>query len=148
MAPYSQIWLIVVSLALIVSLAVQIFVMAVFIRLLMRLRPAPGGWGLREIFDKTLQAAISIDRAARTACEMLEQINPPVRHAASISERRLAHADRVAGEVLTTIERINYNVGTIAGWPFREVFAWSAGLRSASTALFKKQIDCSKGRQG
>lgn len=146
MSPNFQFWLILVFLALILSLAVQIFVMAIFIRLLTRLQPAPGAPGLREFFDKSLQAAINVDRAARAAGEMLEQINPQVRHIANISERRLAHADRVAGEVLTTIESINRNVDTVASWPLREGSAWSAGLRSASIAMFKKQRDSTKGR--
>jgi hypothetical protein len=147
MTPYFQAWLIVASLALILSLALQIFLMAIIIRFLKFLQLAPGGPGLREILDKTHQAVINVDRAARAAGEVLEQINPQVRHAANISERRLAQADRVAGEVLTTIERINHNIGTVAHWPFREAFAWSSGLRSGSTALFKKHRDSGKGRQ-
>jgi len=143
-----RIWLIVVSLALISSVVVQIILMFIFVRLLALVRPVTGsGPGLREIFDKVLQAATAVDRAARAAGDTLEQISLQVHHVANISEKRLADADRVAGEVLTTVERINHNVGAVTGWPFREAMALSAGLRTGATALFTRRHRSTEGRQ-
>jgi hypothetical protein len=134
------------SLALLSSLAVQIVLIMVFIRLLAHFRSA-GDLGLREIFDKVLRTATSVESAARTAADTFEQINLEVHYAADISARRLEDADRVTGEVVKTVEHINRSVDTVFSWPFREALAWSAGLRSASMALFKKRDDSNEGRK-
>jgi hypothetical protein len=110
-----RIWLIVVSLALISSVMVQI------VRLLAMVRPVTGsGPGLREIFDKAFQAATAVDRAARAAGDILEQISRQVHHSANVSVKRLAYADRVA---------------------------LSAGLRIGETDLFRRSLQSTEGRQ-
>lgn len=117
-------WLIVVSLALIASIAIQIFIME---RLLALLRSSTERHGLREIVDKAFDALDALDRASKTAAQILEQIKPTVDQAASISRRQLSHADQVVGEVLTGVERINHGIG------------------AAITAFFKKDGGTSKG---
>lgn len=144
-----QIWLIVVSLALICSVMLQIVLMTVIVRLLaMARRITGGGAGINEIFDKVLHAATAIDRAAGAAGDTLEQLNLQINHMSNISEKRLADADRVAGEVLTTVERINHDVAAFTGWPFREAMAWSAGLKTGATVLFRSRNRSIAGRQG
>jgi hypothetical protein len=90
-----QIWLIVISLALIASIFVQIFLMAIFIRLLSILRPKPGQRGIHEIADRALEAIENTDRAIKVALNMLEEIRPVVNQAASVSRRHISHADQV-----------------------------------------------------
>jgi hypothetical protein len=142
-----QIWLIVISLALVASAAMQIFIAGVFARLLMLLRPSVGRAGLTEIADRALEAVEFADRATRSIVEILEQGKPVVDEAAGVSRRHLSHADQVVGEVLTGIERINHAANGVMMWPFHEARAWSAGARSAMAIFFKTNGNISTGKR-
>jgi hypothetical protein len=142
-----QIWLIVISLALIASIFVQIFLMAIFIRLLSILRPKPGQRGVHEIADRALEAIENTDRAIKVTVNMLEEIRPVVNQAASVSLRQISHADRVLGDALDGVARIQRDVSIVRKWPIREARALSAGVTSAMIALFRGNGGANKGRK-
>ena len=139
-----QIWLIVVSVALIASVAIQLFIIG---RLLVLVRFSLGRHNLHEIVDKAFDALDRVDRTTEAANQLLEQIRPTVDQVAGISQRQLPRADQVVGEVLTSVQRINHDVNAAISWPSREAHAWSAGVRSALSALFRKDGDPTKGQQ-
>jgi len=132
-----QIWLIVISLALIASIFVRIFLMAIFIRLLSILRPKPGQRGIHEIADRALEAIENTDRAIKVTVNMLEEIRPVVNQAASVSRRQISHADQVLGDALDGVARIQCDVSIVRNWPIREARALSVGVISAMIAFFR-----------
>ena len=139
-----QILLIAVALALIASIAIQIFLMG---RLLSLLRSGLGRHALHEIVDKAFEALEGVDRATQAATQVMEQIKPTVQQVASVSQRQLSHANQVVDEVLTGVERINHNVNAAIRWPSREAHAWSTGVRTALAALFGKSKNLRKEKQ-
>lgn len=142
-----QIWLIVISLALIASMFMQIFLVSILIRLLAAVRPRPGQHGLVEIADRAGAALEGADRAIRTTVDMLEEIRPVVHQAATVSRRQLSHADRVLGDVLTGVSRIQSDVSYVRNWPVREARAWSAGVMTAMIAFFRPNGTATKGKR-
>lgn len=142
-----QIWLIVISFALIASIFVQIFLMAIFIRLLSILRPKPGQRGVHEIADRALEAIENTDRAIKVTVNLLEEIRPVVNQASSVLCRQISHADRVLGDALDGVGRIQRDVGIVRKWPIREARALSAGVTSAMIALFQGNGGANKGQK-
>ncbi len=142
-----KIWLIVISLALIASIAVQIFLMAIFIRLLSILRPKPGQRGIHQIADRALEAIENTNRAMKAAVNMLEEIKPVVNQAASVSRRQLSHADQVLGDALDGVARIQRDVSIVRNWPIREARALSAGVINGMFAFFRGNGAANKGQK-
>src|SRR5579863_6803099 len=122
-----QIWIIVVSIALIACTVVQIVTIGIFIRVLKLVRPKEGQQSLREIAEKSITAIEALERVTRTLGKMLDDIKRPVEEVATISHRQLSHADRVVGDVLDGVERVNHEVSAILTWPSRQARALSAG---------------------
>jgi hypothetical protein len=141
MEPTLQIVLIVVALALLASIAIQVFMMA---RLLSFFRSGMGRRGLDQIIDKAFDAVDGVDRATSAATEVLEKLKPSVEHLASVSQRQLSHADQVVDEVLSSVGSINHNVNAAIHWPAREAHAWTAGVRTALFSYFKKNGDSAR----
>jgi hypothetical protein len=144
MDPTLQIWMIVISLALLASILLQIFLMATFIRLLTHLRPKPEQRGLREITDRALEAIEGADRAIKVTVDMLEEVRPVVNQAASVSRRQLSHADQVVGNALDGLARIQHDVNLVRNWPMREARALSTGVATAMFALFRRNGTANK----
>jgi len=142
-----QIWMVVVSLALIASIFVQIFLMAIFIRVLAILRPKPGQRGIHEIAEKALETIENTDRAIKLTVNMLEEIKPVVSQAASVSRRQISHADQVFEDALEGVARIQRNVGFVRNWPFRQARALSAGVTTALMAFFRVNGTANKGQR-
>jgi len=142
-----QIWLIVISLALLASVFFQIFLMATFIRILSILRPKPGQRSLAEIVDRTYEAIEGTDRAIKLTVEMLKEVEPVVIQAASASRRQIMHADQVVGDALDTVARIQQDVSTVRNWPIREARALSAGVFTAMASFFRKNGTANKGQR-
>ena len=143
-----QIWLIIIFLALLI--AIQIFVIVFLIRVLNLLKPTPGSAGVRDIAGKVVETMEALNRTTKTTNEFLTQIRPAVEQAVSISRRQLSRADKVVGEVLNNVERINqtaHSFATAVGVSFSEVHAVSAGVRSATATLFGKATDSHKRKQ-
>jgi hypothetical protein len=91
-----------------------------------------------------------MNRTTKITTELLEEIRPAVEQAAIVSERHLAHADQVIGEVLGDVERINqgvHKVPAVVGSPFREAHAFSSGIRSAAATLFRRAVTSNKRKQ-
>jgi hypothetical protein len=89
-------------------------------------------------------------RAAKITTELLDQFRPTVEQAAIVSRRQLAHSDQVIEEVLEDVERINegvHNVAAAVRFPFREAFALSAGIRSATATFFRRTGNSGKRKQ-
>src|ERR1700722_10738457 len=127
-----QIWIIVISAVLILSVGIEIFVLVVFVKLLTALRPVPGRRSLQEIADKAYQTLDSVDKTAKSMDQILIQVKPTIDQATSISQRQLTHADQVVGDVLTGVERLNTVVSAVSNLPSR---AMSAAVRLAMAAL-------------
>ena len=127
-----QIWIIVISAVLILSVGIEIFVLVVFVKLLTALRPVPGRRSLQEIADKAYQTLDSVDKTAKSMDQILIQVKPTIDQATSISQRQLTHADQVVGDMLTGVERLNTVVSAVSNLPSR---AMSAGVRIAMAAL-------------
>ncbi len=142
-----QIWVIVVTVVLIASVFMQIFIMGVFIRLLAIFRPKPGQRGLQEFVERATVACEHADRAIRTTAEILDHIKPVVNEAASVSLRQLSHADQVVEEVLTDVDRMHRDVTAVRNWPVREARALSAGVTSAMTVFFRSNGSGNKGKR-
>ena len=143
-----QIWLIVILLALLS--AIQLFTITFLIRLANLVKPAPGAPGIHEIAARIMETIEGMHRAAKITTELLGQIRPTVEQAAIVSRRQLAHADQVIEEVLEDVERINQGVHNVAGavrFPFREAFALSAGIRTATATFFNRAGNSSKRKQ-
>ena len=143
-----QIWLIIIFLALLI--AIQIFVIAFLIRVLNLLKPTPGSAGVREIAAKVVDTMEALNRTTKTANEFLAQIRPTVEQAMNVSSRQLSHADKVVGEVLNNVDRINQPLRDFAAAvnvSFSEAHALSAGVRSATARLFGKASDPHKRKQ-
>ena len=132
-----QIWLVIIFLALLI--AIQLFIVTFLIRVSNLVKPAPGKPGLHEIATRIVETTEAMNRAAKIASQLLDQIRPTVSQAAIVSSRQIAHADQVIGEVLADVERINQGVRDVAAAvrvPIREVQALSAGIRSATSTFF------------
>jgi hypothetical protein len=142
-----QIWLIDISLALIASIFVQIFLMAIFIRLLSILCPKPGQRGIHEIADRALEAIENTDRAIKVTVNMLEEIRPVVNQAASVSRRQISHVDQVVVDALDGISRIQRDVSIVRNWPIREARGLSVGVISAMIAFFRGNGTANKGEK-
>jgi hypothetical protein len=140
-----QIWLIVISLALLASIFLQIFLMATFIRLLSVLRPKPGQRSIAEIADRTYEAIASLDRTLKVTVNMLEEVEPVVAQAASVSRRQIMHADQVVGDALNAVARIQRDVTIVRNWPVRQSRAVTAGVFTAMASFFRKNGTASKG---
>ena len=143
-----QIWLIIVFLALLI--AIQVFVIAFLMRVLKLLRPTTGSAGVRDIAAKVAETMEALNRTAKTTNEFLTQIRPTVEQAVAVSRRQLSHADRVVGEVLNNVERVNQAIHSFAAAisvSFSEAHAISAGVRSATAMLFGKTSDSHKRKQ-
>jgi len=143
-----QIWLIIVFLALLI--AIQVFVIAFLIRVLNLLKPTPGSAGVRDVTAKVVETMEALNRTTKTTNEFLTQIRPTVEQAVSISRRQLSHADKVVGEVLDNVERINqtvHNFAAAVSVSLSEAHAISAGIRSATSTLFGKASDSNKRKQ-
>ena len=144
-----QIWLIVILLALLS--AIQLFIITFLIRLANLVKPTPGAPpGIHEIAARIMETMEGMHRAAKITTELLGQISPTVEQAAIVSRRQLAHADQVIEEVLEDVERINQGVHYVAAavrFPFREAFALSAGIRSATATFFNRAGNSSKRKQ-
>lgn len=142
-----QIWLIVISLALLASIFLQIFLMTIFNRLLSLLRPKPGQRGFREIADRALEAIEGTERAIELTVDILEEVEPVVNQAASVSRRQLSHADQVVGNALERVARIQHDVSIVRNWPIREARALSAGIATAMIAFFRRNGTVDKGQR-
>jgi|ERR1700722_18528161 hypothetical protein len=142
-----QIWLIVISLALLASIFLQIFLMSVFIQLLSALRPKPGQRSLGEIADRAYEVIEGADRAMKVTVEMLKEVEPVVIQAASVSRRGIMHADQVVGDALEGVARIQHDVNIVTNWPFREARALSAGVFTAMASFFRKNGTAKKGQR-
>ena len=142
-----QIWLIVITLALIASIFVQIFLMAIFVRVLSIVRPEPGQGGIREIADRALEAIENTDRAIKSTVNMLEEIRPVVNQAASVSRRQISHADQVLGDALDGAARIQRDVSIVGNWQIREARALSVGVTTAVIAYFRGNETANKRRK-
>jgi hypothetical protein len=143
-----QIWLFIVFLALLI--AIQVFVITFLVRVLNLLGPTTGSGGVREIAAKVAETMEALNRTAKTINEFLTQIRPTVEQAVNISRRQMSHADRVVGEVLNNVERINqalHNFAAAVSVSFNEVHAISAEVRSATATFFGKASDTHKRKQ-
>jgi ABC-type transporter Mla subunit MlaD len=92
----------------------------------------------------------ALNRTTKTANEFLTQIRPTVEQAMNVSRRQLSHADKVVGEVLNNVEKINQPLRDFAAAVnvyFSEAHALSAGVRSATATLFGKASDPHKRKQ-
>jgi uncharacterized protein YoxC len=143
-----QIWLIIIFLALLI--AIQVFVIAFLIRVLNLLKPTAGSAGVRDIAAKVVNTMEALTTTTKTANEFLTQIRPTVEQAVNVSRRQLSQADKVVGEVLNNVERINRplrDFATAVSVSFSEAHAISAGVRSATATLFGKASDSHKRKQ-
>ena len=143
-----QIWLFIVFLALLI--AIQVFVITFLVLVLNLLRPTTGSGGVRDIAAKVAETMEALSRTAKTINEFLTQIRPTIEQAVNISRRQMSHADRVVGEVLNNVERINqalHNFAAAVSVSFSEVHAISADVRSATATLFGKASDTHKRKQ-
>ena len=139
-----QIWLIVISLALLASIFLQIFLMATFIRILSIVRPKQGQRSFGEIADRAYQATDGADRAIKLTVDMLKEVEPVVSQAASVSRRQIMHADQVVGDALEGVARIQHDVSLVRNWPLRKTRALSAGVLSAMASFFRKNGGANK----
>ena len=97
-----------------------------------------------------LLALLSAIQLFKITTELLGQIRPTAEQAAIVSRQQLVHADQVIEEVLEDVERINqgvHNVAAAVRFPFREAFALSAGIRSATATFFNRAGNSSKRKQ-
>ena len=143
-----QTWLIIILLALVS--VIQLFIIAFLIRLSNQVKLAPGGPRPEEIAGGIMETMEGMHRAAKITTELLDQIRPTVEQTAIVSRRQLAHADQVIEEVLEDVERINegvHDVATAVRFPFREAFALSAGMRSATATFFRRAANSGKRKQ-
>jgi hypothetical protein len=142
-----QVWLFVIALALIASIFVQIFLMAIITRQLSTLRPKPGHRGIHEIADRVLEALKDTDRAIKVTVNMLEEIRPVMNHAASVSRRQITYADQVLGNFLDGIVHIQRDMRMVRSWSIREARDLSSGVISAMVALSRGNGSANKGQK-
>jgi uncharacterized protein YoxC len=140
-----QTWLMIIFLALLI--AVQLFIIAFLVRLSKVLKPVPGSPGLRDIAARIMETTEGVNRVAKTATQLLDQIRPAVDQVASVSRRHVAHADHVIDDVLNDVERVNqqfHNLAAAVSLPLREALALSAGIRSAAAMFFRRAGNSTK----
>jgi hypothetical protein len=66
--------------------------------------------------------------------------------AASVSRRQILDADRVIGNALKGVARIQQNACTARSWPIREARTVPAGVATAMIAIFRMNGTAGKGQ--
>ena len=70
-----------------------------------------------------------------------------VNQAASVSRRRISHADQVLGDAVDGVARIQRDLSIVRNWPIREARALSVGVTSAMLAFFRGNGTANKGQK-
>jgi hypothetical protein len=142
-----QLWLIVISLALLASIILQLFLVSIFIRPLSALRPKSGQRSLAQIADRAYETIEDADGAIRATVDMLMEAEPVVSHAASASGRQIMRADQVIGDALDGVARIQQDVRIVRNWPIREARALHAGMLTTVASPFRTNGTVNEGHR-